>query len=175
MNYRNARINSVAALVLSLSAAAFFSLSAAAFFALGRVLFGVGGLMMLYSVPIGALAALLLLGLWFVPVRSVKEGPETGSSKTFGWRESWAFIAVTVFLFLAGFFIVDGGDTEDSVNSVFTLLVGRGALDLSWILFLLCFLGAIVSYIVGLVVAVKGRIKDAEDRVSHPGPTETQA
>lgn len=167
MNYRNARINSVAALVLSLSAAAFF--------ALGRVLFGVGGLMMLYSVPIGALAALLLLGLWFVPVRSVKEGQGAGSSKTFGWRESSAFIAVTVFLFLAGFFIVDGGDTEDSVNSVFTLLVGRGALDLSWILFLLCFLGAIVSYIVGLVVAVKGRIKDAEDRVSHPGPTETQA
>ena len=167
MNFRNVQLNSVAALVLSLLGAAFF--------ALGRVMFEVVGWMVLFSVPVGAIAALLLLGLWFVPVRSAKEGQGAGSSKTFGWRDSWAFIAVTVFLFLAGFFIVDGGDTEDSVNSVFTLLVGRGALDLSWILFLLCFLGAIVSYIVGLVVAVKGRIKDAEDRVSHPGPTETQA
>ena len=166
MNYRNVQLNSVAALVLSLLGVAFF--------ALGRIMFGVGGWMVLYSVPIGAIAALLLFGLWFVPVRIVNEGPETGSSKTFGWGESWAFIAVTVFLFLAGFFMVDGGDTEDSVNSVFTLLVGQKATELSAILCGLCLLGAIVSYIVGLVVAVKGRMRAAEDQVSFPGPTETQ-
>ena len=149
MNFRNVQLNSVAALVLSLLGVAFF--------ALGRVLFGVGGWMVLFSVPVGAIAALLLLGLWFIPVRNVEKGLESGPYKTFGCRESWAFIAVTVFLFLAGFFMVDGGDTEDSVKSVFTLLVGRQATELSALLCWLCLLGAIVSYIVGVVVSVKGR------------------
>ena len=166
MNYRNVRINSVAALVLSMFGTAFF--------AFGRMFFGVGGWMIFYSIPAGFFVALLLIALWFIPVRSAKEGPGAGPFKSFGWRESWAFIAVTVFLFLAGFFMVDGGDTEDSVKSVFTLLVGRQATELSALLCWLCLLGAIVSYIVSLVVAVKGRIKDAEDRVSYPGPTETQ-
>ncbi|MDK8307413.1 hypothetical protein QP866_11925 [Corynebacterium imitans] len=61
MNYRNVRLNSVAALVLGLLGVAFF--------ALGWVMFGV-----------------------------------------VGRRESWAFFAVAVFLFLAGFFMVDGGE-----------------------------------------------------------------
>ena len=166
MNYRNVHIGSVMALVLSLLAAAFF--------ALGRAMFGVSGWFAFISVPAGLIVAVALVGLWSIPVRIVKEHPESGSYKAFGWRESWAFIAVTVFLFLAGFFMVDGGDTEDSVKSVFTLLVGRQATELSALLCWLCLLGAIVSYIVSLVVAVKGRIKDAEDRVSFPGPTETQ-
>lgn len=165
MNYRNVQLNSVVALVLSLLGVAFFTL--------GRLLFQVIGIMVLLTVPVGWIAALLLLGLWFIPVRSTKEGLGAWLSKTFGWRESWAFIAVTVFLFLSGFFMVDGSD-QDSAKSVFTQLVGLWALDLSSILCLLCFLGAIVAYIVGLVVALKGRIKDAEDRVSYPGPTEKQ-
>ena len=41
-------------------------------------------------------------------------------------RLSWSFIAVTVFLFLAGFFMVDTGDTEERVKSAFTQFVGRG-------------------------------------------------
>ena len=149
MNYRNVRINSVAALVLSLFGTAFF--------AFGRMFFGVGGWLIFYSIPAGLFVALLLLALWFIPVRSVKEGPGAGPFKSFGWRESWAFIAVTVFLVLAGFFMVDTGDTEESVNSVFTKLVGRSASELSSTLCLLSVLGAIVSYIVGVVVSVKGR------------------
>ena len=149
MNYRNVRINSVAALVLSLFGTAFF--------AFGRMFFGVGGWLIFYSIPAGLFVALLLLALWFIPVRSVKEGPGAGPFKSFGWRESWAFIAVTVFLVLAGFFMVDTGDTEESVNSVFTKLVGRSALDLSWTLCLFSVLGVVVSYIVGVIVSVKGR------------------
>ncbi|WP_288873834.1 hypothetical protein [uncultured Corynebacterium sp.] len=157
MNHRNVQISSVAALVLSLLGVAFF--------ALGRVLFGVGGWFVFISVPAGVIVAVALVGLWSIPVRSVKEGPETGTEtgpgtrphKVFGWRESWAFIAITVFLFLAGFFMVDGGDTEESVKSVLTLIVGRWALELSALLFWLCVLGVIVSYIVGVVVSVKGR------------------
>ena len=92
MNYRNVRINTVAALVLSLSAAAFF--------AFGRLFFGVGGWLIFYSIPAGLFVALLLIALWFIPVRGGKAGLEAGLFKSFGWRESWAFIAVTVFLFL---------------------------------------------------------------------------
>lgn len=149
MKYRDVQITPVTALVMSLLGAVFF--------ALGRVIFGVGGWFVFFSVPAGAIVAVALLGLWFIPVRSVKEGPEGRPQKVFGQRESWAFIAVTVFLFLAGIFIVDTGDTEESVKSVFTLFVGRGALELSSILFWLCVLGMIVSYIVGVVVAILGR------------------
>ena len=165
MNCRNVRINSVAALILSLLGAAFF--------AVGRILVGVDGWLVFYSVPAGVIAALALLALWFIPVRHVKDGPQAGPYKSFGWRESWAFIAVTVFLFLAGFFMVDTGDTEESVKSVFTQLVGRRALDLSSTLCLLCVLGVIVSYIVGVVVAVKGRKGEIQDRgqANIPSPT----
>lgn len=106
--------------------------------------------------------AVALVCLWVIPERIVKEHPETGPDKAFGWRECWAFIAVTVFLFLAGFFIVDSGDTEESVKSVFTQIVGRWALELSAALFWLCVLGVIASYIAGVIVAVRGR-KDAAD------------
>ncbi|MDK6494291.1 hypothetical protein QP172_11255 [Corynebacterium coyleae] len=65
MNCRDVRINSVAALILSLLGAAFF--------AVGRILFGVGGWLVFYSVPAGVIAALALLALWFIPVRHVKD------------------------------------------------------------------------------------------------------
>ncbi|NTS21632.1 hypothetical protein HT105_21690 [Bacteroides fragilis] len=114
--------------------------------------------------------AIALLGLWFIPVRSVKEDADAGTYKAFGWRESWAFIAVTAFLFLTGFFMVDSGDTDESVKSAFTQIVGRWALDLSAVLFWLCCLGMIGSYIVGVVVAVKRRKTVAEDSTQRSGP-----
>ena len=159
MKYRNVHISSVVALVLSLLGAAFF--------AVGRVIFDVGGWAAFFSIPAGGIVAIALLGLWFIPVRSVKEDAEDGTAKAFGCRESWSFIAVTVFLFLAGFFMVDLGDTDESVKSAFTQIVGRWALDLSAILFWLCVLGVIVSYIVGVVMAVKGR------RAAAEGPTQS--
>ena len=155
MKYRSVHINSVAALVLSLLGAAFF--------ALGRAMFGVSGWFAFISVPAGVIVAVALVCLWSIPVRIVKEYPESGPYKAFGWRESWAFIAMTVFLFLAGFFIVDSGDTEESVKSVFTVFVGRWAIELSAALFWLCVLGVIASYIAGVVVAVQGRKSAAND------------
>lgn len=162
MKYRNVHISSVAALVMSLVGAAFF--------AVGRVIFDVGGWAVFFSIPAGGLAAVALLGLWIIPVRSVKEGAGAATYKAFGPRESWAFIAVTVFLFLAGFFMVDLGDTDESVKSAFTQIVGRWALELSAILFWLCVLGVIVSYIIGVVVAVKGRKAADEDPTQSSNP-----
>ncbi len=162
MKYRNVHISSVAALVMSLVGAAFF--------AVGRVIFGVGGWLALFSIPAGGIMAVALLGLWFIPVRIVKEDAGSGTYKALGWPESWAFIVVTVFLFLAGFFMVDGGDTVESGKSAFSQIVGRWALDLSVILFWPCVLGVIVSYIVGVVVAVKGRKAAAEDPTQSSNP-----
>mgnify|MGYP001759263386 FL=1 len=164
MNYRNVHIGSVMALVLSLLAAAFF--------ALGRAMFGVSGWFAFISVPAGLIVAVALVGLWSIPVRIVKEHPESGSYKAFGWRESWAFIAVAVFLFLAGIFMVDSGDTDESVKSVFTQFVGRWALELSAALFWLCVLGVIASYIAGVVVAVQGRKSTANGETSVSGPAD---
>ncbi len=162
MKYRNVQISSVAALVMSLLGAAFF--------ALGRVIFGVGGWAAFFSIPAGGIVAVALLGLWWIPVRSVKEEPEAGTYKAFGWRESWAFIAVTVFLFLAGFFMVDLGDTDESVKSAFTQIVGRWALDLSSVLFWISAFGVIASYVIGVVVSVKGRNAADEGQTQSSGP-----
>lgn len=118
----------------------------------------------------GGIVAVALLGLWFIPVRIVEEDAGAGTYKALGWRESWAFSVVTVFLFLAGFFMVDGGDTEESVKSAFTQFVGRWALDLSTIFFGSVSLGVIVSYIVGFVVAVKGRTAVAQNPTQSSNP-----
>lgn len=80
MKYRNVHISSVAALVMSLLGAAFF--------AVGRVIFDVGGWAAFFSIPAGRIVAIALLGLWFIPVRSVTEDAEAGTYKAFGWRES---------------------------------------------------------------------------------------
>ncbi|MCZ9293644.1 hypothetical protein [Corynebacterium meitnerae] len=164
MKYRNVHIGSVMALVLSLLAAAFFTL--------GRAMFGALGWLIFLTIPAGVVIAVALVGLWFIPERIVKEHPDTGPHKAFGWRESWAFIAVTVFLFLAGIFMVDSGDTEESVKSVFTQFVGRWALELSAALFWLCVLGVIASYIAGVVVAVRGRKDAADGESSVSGPAD---
>ena len=51
-------------------------------------------------------------------------------------------------LFLAGFFLVDGGDTSDSIGSVFTNLVGPEQAELSGTLFAIC------SSVGGLLLAL---------------------
>ena len=162
MKYRNVQISSVAALVMSLLGAAFF--------ALGRVIFGVGGWLAFFTLPAGGIVVLALLVLWLIPVRTPKEDEGGGTYKALGWRESWAFIAVTVFLFLAGFFLVDYGDTDESVKSAFTQIVGRWALDLSSILFWLSVFGVIASYVIGVVVSVKGQKVADEDQAQSSGP-----
>ena len=162
MKYRNVQISSVAALVMGLLGAAFF--------ALGRVIFDVGGWLAFFTLPVGGIVVLALLVLWLIPVRIPMEDEAGGTYKAFGWRESWAFIAVTVFLFLAGFFIVDLADTDESVKSAFTQIVGRWALDLSSVLFWISVFGVIASYVIGVVVSVKGRNAADEDQTPSSDP-----
>ena len=52
---------------------------------------------------------------------------------------------------------MDFTNVEEDAKSMFTVLVGRRAKLVSEVLCLLSFVGAVVSYIVALVVAKKGR------------------
>lgn len=121
------------------------------------MLFGVLGWYMLVTISLSFVFAGGLYVLWKIPVRIDVEDSSGVSHKVFGWRESWAFIIVSAFLVLTGFFLVDFIDVEEGTKSMFTVLVGRRAKLISEVLCLLSFVGAVVSYIVALVVAIKGR------------------
>lgn len=149
MNLKGFQLDTFLALVMALSSAAFL--------ALGRMLFGALGWYIFVTIPLSFVFAGGLYVLWKVPVRIDAEDSSGVSHKVFGWRESWAFIIVSAFLVLTGFFLVDFTDVEEDTKSMFTVLVGRRAKLISEVLCLLSFVGAIVSYIVALVVAIKGR------------------
>ncbi|WP_298074446.1 hypothetical protein [uncultured Corynebacterium sp.] len=149
MNLKGFQLDTFLALVMALSSAAFL--------ALGRMLFGALGWYMFVTIPLSFVFAGGLYVLWKIPVRIDVEDSSGVSHKVFGWRESWAFIIVSAFLVLTGFFLVDFTDVEEDTKSMFTVLVGRRANKISEVLCLLSFVGAVVSYIVALVVAIKGR------------------
>lgn len=149
MNLKGFQLDTFLALVMALSSAAFL--------ALGRMLFGALGWYIFVTIPLSFVFAGGLYVLWKIPVRIDVEDSSGVSHKVFGWRESWAFIIVSAFLVLTGFFLVDFTDVEEDTKSMFTVLVGRRAKLISEVLCLLSFVGAIVSYIVALVVAIKGR------------------
>jgi hypothetical protein len=149
MNLKGFQLDTFLALVMALGSAAFL--------ALGRMLFGALGWYMLVTIPLSFVFAGGLYVLWKIPVRIDVEDSSGVSYKVFGWRESWGLIIVSAFLVLTGFFLVDFTDVEEDTKSMFTVLVGRRANKISEVLCLLSFVGAIVSYIVALVVAIKGR------------------
>lgn len=150
MNLKNFQIDAVAALIMSFGAAAFFGI--------GRFLVGAEGWFIFMTLPASIVIAVLLLALWTILVRIDTTDSSGASHKVFGWQESWSLIATSTFLFLAGFFLVDFTDVAYSEKSVFTLFVGQRANDVSEVLFLISCVGAGVSYIVGFVAAVRGRI-----------------
>lgn len=155
MNLKGFQLDAFLALVMVLGSAAFLGV--------GRMIFGALGWYMLVTFPLSFVFAVALYILWKVPVRIDAEDSSGVSHKVFGWRESWAFIIVSAFLVLTGFFLVDITDVEEGTKSMFTVLAGRRAKKISEVLCLLSFVGAVVSYFVALVVAVRGRRK-AEDR-----------
>lgn len=149
MNLKGFQLDTFLALVMALGSAAFLGL--------GRMLFGALGWYMLVTIPLSFVFAGGLYVLWKIPVRIDVEDSSGVSHKVFGWRESWGLIIVSAFLVLTGFFLVDFTDVEEDTKSMFTVLVGRRANKISEVLCLLSFVGVVVSYIVALVVAIKGR------------------
>lgn len=96
MNLKGFQLDTFLALVMVLGSAAFLGL--------GRMLFGALGWYMLVTIPLSFVFAGGLYVLWKVPVRIDAEDSSGVSHKVFGWRESWAFIIVSAFLVLTGFF-----------------------------------------------------------------------
>lgn len=137
------------------------ALGSAAFLGLGRMLFGALGWYMFVTIPLSLMFAFALYVLWKGPVRIDVEDSSGVSHKVFGWRESWGLTIVSAFLVLTGFFLVDFDDTDHGAKSMFTVLVGRQAIKISEVLCLLSFVGAVVSYVVALVVAIRGRRSDS--------------
>jgi hypothetical protein len=73
---------------------------------------------------------------------------------------------VTMFLF--GLFLVDGGDTEDSVASVASRLLGRGFVEASSVLAAALGILAIAALLGGLVCAIIELVR-AKGRTVEPG------
>ncbi|WP_034987025.1 hypothetical protein [Corynebacterium jeikeium] len=96
MNLKGFQLDTFLALVMALGSAAFL--------ALGRMLFGALGWYIFVTIPLSFVFAGGLYVLWKIPVRIDVEDSSGVSHKVFGWRESWAFIIVSAFLVLTGFF-----------------------------------------------------------------------
>lgn len=102
--------------------------------ALGRTLFGVGGWMLfltLYVVPV-LFAWLLVLTVLTLLRPSVRRGEGLNRGEAVGWA---VVIAAALALELT---LVDGGDTDESQQSVLTRLAGNGAKGISQKLFPWC-------------------------------------
>ncbi len=125
----------------------------------GRGLLGSFGwmtfMMIMFVIPLLLPPALTLLFTTRADVK--KSGHLTRSEAT----SLWLFNAVYI---LFGFFLVDGGDTEDSMGSVFSKLLGSDWIDISsYIAFGLLVLGMFLGLLV-LKDAIVGRRRMAQDQ-----------
>lgn len=88
--------------------------------AIGRVFFGIGGWMVLLSVPLGFLTFIILLVMYFLTPKY----PDEFGRSVVTRKSAYFYSAIYVSLFLFEIFFVDGGDTIESVNSIATKFLG---------------------------------------------------
>lgn len=125
---------------------------------IGRLFAGAGGwfmLMMVFSVVPVLLVALFvttLLGF----LTHVRPRVLTGS-------QAIAQLLVWAGMLAFGFFIVDFGDTDDSINSVFTRLVGSNdaTQSISWTIAAVAALVTVVAWVALLVLQIAQRRRPA--------------
>lgn len=120
----------------------------------GRIFFGVGGwfllIFMLTVVPV------LLIGLLITTVLAFTQ---PGRPRSLTRPQAHAQLATWAGMFLAGAFVPDFGDTEDSYVSLLTQLFGRSdaMLDLSWTLMTVFAGVTLVAWVTLLVTLTAGR------------------
>ncbi|MGZ8738867.1 MAG: hypothetical protein ACXWW7_17005 [Nocardioides sp.] len=125
----------------------------------GRVFFGVGGwfllIFMMTVVPV------LLIGLLLTTVLAFTQ---PGRPRSLTRPQAQAQLATWVGMFLAGAFVPDFGDTEESYTSLLTQLFGRSdaLLDLSWTLMTVFAGASLVAWVILLVTLTGGR-RPADD------------
>lgn len=132
----------------------------------GRALFGSMGwfmLIMLYALPFVVLAMVITTVLAFVRL---------DKPRSFTVGQARAHLVVWGALLGFGFFLVDFGDTEDSVSSAFSQVFGNSetVLGLSSVVSVLCALTAVAAWLVllSLLLAHK-RHSGPSDLVPSPG------
>ena len=120
----------------------------------GRIFFGVGGwfllIFMMTVVPVLLVALLLTTILAFT---------QPGRPRALTRPQARAQLATWAGMLLAGAFVPDFGDTEESYASLLTQLFGRSdaLLDLSWALMLVFTVATLAAWVVLLVTLASGR------------------
>lgn len=125
----------------------------------GRFFFGVGGWFLL--ILLMTVVPVLLLGLLLTTVLALTQ---PGRPRALTRPQARAQLATWAGMLLAGAFMPDFGDTEDSYVSLLTQLFGRSdaMLDLSWTLVLVFAVATMVAWVLLLVTLTAGRRKDGE-------------
>lgn len=115
---------------------------------IGRAFFGSIGWMTVIFVLWGPLITVVLLVVLTI---SIKPIAKAGTASVLTRRDKTLLYLLGGSIFLSGCFIVDGGDTPDSANSVITHFFGNSFMSLSSTGFALLFILSVVLYIVTVV------------------------
>jgi hypothetical protein len=123
----------------------------------GRGIAGYGGWLELYYTF--AWAPLLLIAL--VGVSRAMRRPGVLESGAVGDLDAGLLLLLYLAVFLHGAFVVDFGDTPESLGSVATRYLGRGFTDRSTALAHVTLVASLLLLALALVVAVVERLRDA--------------
>ena len=126
---------------------------------IGRALFGSGGWwMVIFLVSVTPAMIVLLTITSILAIR--QRQPASVGFMTNG--QFWCLVTMWLSLLLFGFFVVDFGDTKESISSAFSQLAGTAAVDISNSLSIIFFVIAIVAYVgllIQLIVGQDGRVE----------------
>lgn len=134
---------------------------------IGRLVFGVYGW---YALVLAPVALVLLVGL---VVTTIMAFTQEGRPRSLTRFQALAQLATWLGMLVAGAFMPDFGDTDDSHISLLTQLFGRSdaLLSLSYTIVLLAAVATLVAYIVLVVSLTAGRRERAATPVpAQPGP-----
>lgn len=145
---------------------------------LGRIFFGVGGWLILATLFL--LTPVLFFILAVLSVLTLTRQDVRATSKLTP-AESLLWIGVIVSSILFELTLIDGGDTQESVNSVLTKVAGRGLENVSGIiayiavgLGMVCLVGLLV-YNIYRIIHLKRAAAQPSDPVAAPSPDTTKA
>jgi len=126
---------------------------------IGRALFGSGGWWMVIFLVSVTPAMIVLLTI--TSILAIRQRQPAGVGfMTNG--QFWCLVTMWASLLLFGFFVVDFGDTKESISSAFSQVVGTDAVDTSNALSIVFFVIAVVAYVgllIQLIVGQDGRLE----------------
>lgn len=135
---------------------------------IGRLLFGAGGWLMLITLFL--LTPVLFIWLLVLAIATLARH-DVRDNKALPLRDAKIFAVVYGAMVLFGFFLVDVGDTEDSVGSAFSMLLGHHLVGLSVVLAVMT---GFVSF-VALLIASMLTIRSLTQSRRKPTPPDPKA